>query len=74
MSDDHAASEHEEGKPKMEPIATVQTTAVNIICNILGGGLLVPPAAYDNMSVGPTILITILMGFFSAVSFLFLAI
>jgi amino acid permease len=75
MSEERPAPEAEgEGKPKMEPIATVQTTAVNIICNILGGGLLVLPAAYDNMSVGPAILITLLMGFFSALSFLFLAI
>ena len=50
------------------PLAGISTTAINIICNILGGALLVLPTAFMDMSVIPAIVVTLLMGLASVAS------
>ena len=48
--------------------ASVPTTAVNLICNIFGGALLVLPTTMVNMSVIPGSIFVLIMGFCSTAS------
>jgi amino acid permease len=63
---DQVDAEPELTPRRLEPKASVFTTAVNMVSNVVGGGILSMPMAFAEMSIFPGIVVLAIMGAVSA--------
>jgi amino acid permease len=74
MADGEGELGHDKTVLHTDPVASVQTTAINIISNVVGAGILSVPSAVAAMSVIPGLVVLSLFAAMSAYSMLLLTI